>query len=112
MNTPAADIDLIREIYENQPEAAVWVKPVWDSTPDSQESKIVDFRFYYCNLKSEKLSGNPRDQMIGKCILEDRLPDPDPDACQLIFDQCLQVFCSGNILEYSYFSTALGKYLS
>lgn len=110
MSTATPDIELIREICEYQPESAIWVKPVWDNSEVSGAPKIVDFEFHYCNPTSEKLTGQPRDQIVGKCILENKLPDPG--ASQLIFDQCLQVYNSGHILEYSYFSTSLEKYLS
>ncbi|HEY4155311.1 MAG TPA: PAS domain-containing protein, partial [Puia sp.] len=103
-------IRLISEICEEQPEAAVWVKPVWstDGYPDGR--KIVDFQFHYCNPAILDLLGKPAEQIIGKCVLDDRLPDPA--VYQIIFDQCREVYETGRSIQYSYLSKGLGKYIS
>ncbi|MDP4212329.1 MAG: ATP-binding protein [Bacteroidota bacterium] len=105
-----ADIHFIGEIFEHQPEAAVWLKPVSPADGFSGERQIVDFQFHYCNSALLNLTGKARDQIIGRCVLEDKLPDPE--SSQTVFEQCLRVYETGQPEDYSYFSYDLGKCLT
>jgi signal transduction histidine kinase len=110
MQNVETQVDLIRQICEHQPESAVWVTPVWGTDKSSGTEIIKDFAFQYCNAAAEMISGMPGNQLTGKYVLRDRLPDPG--MAETIFEQCLQVYQSGKPLEYTYLSTGLDKYLS
>ncbi|HVG12446.1 MAG TPA: ATP-binding protein [Flavisolibacter sp.] len=104
------DNDLISQICDHLPESVVWVKPVWGDEGPTEEKEIIDFEFQYCNHTTEKITGKAPGELIGKRMRADRLPDPA--SVQLIFEQCLNVYTTGQPLEYTYFSTGLDKYLS
>lgn len=110
MPTLDTQVNLIRQICEDQPESVVWVTPVWGTDKLSGARVIEDFEFQYCNAASEGITGKPPAFLIGKYILRDLLPDPS--SVQLIFNQCVEVYKNGKPLEHSYFSTGLDKFLN
>ncbi|HVG12626.1 MAG TPA: ATP-binding protein [Flavisolibacter sp.] len=107
MHLTIPDNDLIHQICDHLPESVIWVIPIWK---DEDEREIIDFEFQYCNAASEKITGKQRSELIGKRMLADRLPDPA--SVELIFQQCSEVYDSGEPMEYTYFSTGLEKYLT
>jgi PAS domain-containing protein len=110
MEVTQIDISFIQQIFDHQPEATVFVRPVWEGQDHSRHSRITDFEFVYCNAPIRNLNGLTREELIGKRILRDGLPDPG--IRDIIFSQCLQVYETGMPMEYTYFSTELEKYVS
>ncbi|HEX2535223.1 MAG TPA: PAS domain-containing protein [Chitinophagaceae bacterium] len=104
------DISLIVQAFDHQPEATVFVRPVRQANEATGRQEVVDFVFVYCNAAIRNLTGQQPEQVIGRTILQDRLPDPG--FSESIFRQCLQVYESGTPMEFTYFSTTLEKYVS
>lgn len=104
------DLSLIQQIFDHQPEATVLVHPVWGQEEISGANRIVDFQFSYCNDAIQGLNGKTKEELLGKLVLQDKLPDPG--ISETIFTQCLEVYNSGEPLEYSYFSSVLEKYVT
>lgn len=110
MEALEVDLTLIQQIFDHQPEATVLVHPVWQNNPGSNDKTIIDFKFSYCNSAIQGLNGKSKEELIGKLVLADKLPDPG--ICETIFTQCVEVYKTGKPLEYSYFSTVLEKYVT
>ena len=110
MELTQSGVSFIEQIFDHQPEAAVFARPVWDGDPLINQGQIKDFEFAYCNDAIQYLNGKTKDQLVGKCILRDKLPDPG--IHETIFQQCLSVYETGQPMEYTYFSTELEKYVS
>src|SRR5438128_6694113 len=83
--------------------------PVWDGAATKAE-KIIDFEVQYCNIACCNKTGLSKEETLGKRVLADGFPDPTNK--ELKFRQCLQVFQTGEAIEYSYFSTHFQRYFT
>lgn len=99
----------LREICEHQPEAMIWVTPVYNENDFDETGDIVDFKVWYSNPAIIELTGRPREQLVGKCIRADKVPDPS--ITDFIFEQCLQVYTTGEPFHYPYYSEQLDKHI-
>jgi signal transduction histidine kinase len=110
MEATVTTFTFLQQVFDHQPEAAVYVMPVWQQEPSTNEKKIIDFQFLYSNAAIGNLNGQGSDQLLGKSVLADRLPDPG--FCEIIFQQCLYVYQTGKPMQHSYFSNELEKYVT
>jgi signal transduction histidine kinase len=110
MKLRTSDLSFIAQAFDHQPEATVFVRPVWTLNESSGREEIVDFVFEYCNSAISYLNGYTKDELLGKLVLRDKLPDPGFSGS--IFQQCLQVYETGEPMNYTYFSSSLERYVS
>src|SRR5579863_675260 len=99
-------IESLDEIYKFQPESAVWAIPVY--AENAKEKRVKDFQFVYCNPAAINISEIPAEQLVGKHLLMDAIPDTI--TSQMIFQQCLDALETGRPVIHSYVSP-IGKYL-
>ncbi len=99
---------LIAELFDAQPEAVVWTKPVWSS--DAEPPQVTDFEIGYCNQSAVGLLKAPKEKIIGARMLHGNLLDAD--ANQLLFGQMSRVLQTGEHLEHTYYNQHLDKYFS
>jgi signal transduction histidine kinase len=100
---------LIAQLSEHQPEAIVWLKPVYDSSL-SPEQNIIDFEILYCNIAYTKFMDQPKENILLKRVVADHFPDEYTQA--VIFEQCCRVMETEKPLEYAYFNEHFKKYFS
>jgi signal transduction histidine kinase/PAS domain-containing protein len=99
MNVTKPNEQLIADLFDAQPESVIWFKPVWSTKGGEQ---VIDFEAFYCNVT--------KDKVIGARILNTDLLDSSSQ--QMIFEQCLQVWQTGEPLEHTYYNTHLKKYFN
>jgi PAS domain S-box-containing protein len=100
---------LIHQLFDAQPDAAVWFRPVFENE-DDPHSKLLDFEAHYCNQKAAEILGSTADKIAGSRILSSNIMDAV--SRQRILDQCRQVWESGASVEFTYYSPGLDRYLN
>jgi signal transduction histidine kinase len=98
---------LIAQLFDHQPEAVVWFKPVLNSL--SSEQTIIDFEVHYCNIAYTKFMNSTKEKILYKKVIADDFPN-DEYTQSIIFQQCCKVMETEEPLEYSYFNTHFKRY--
>src|SRR5215218_6115225 len=104
-----SDEQLIAQIFDSQPEAAVWFCPVLSGN-GSDKNSIEDFEARYCNLAAAEILGVSPSDVIGAHLMSTSLVDEM--SRNLIFEQCVQVYTTGYPIDFTYFSSGLDRYFS
>lgn len=97
---------LILQLLDAQPDSVVWFQPVFGAPPD--EDQVVEFVAQYCNNAAARILGTSPDNVIGEHLRTSDLMDET--SRNLIFKQCLQVWQSGEPVEFTYYSPAFDSY--
>ena len=96
---------LIEKLFDTQPDSVVWFSPLFDKT-----ETIVDLEVRYCNAAAAAILQAPRTAIIGSRLFSTTLMDKA--STEKIFEQCLQVWHSGQTMEFTYHSPALDRYFN
>ena len=98
------DASLFAELYDVQPQAILWSRPIWSK----DGHRIVDFEYTYSNDEGLKYLNLTREQMNGLVISNS--PTLTPELRKKIFDEMIGVYESGEKSETTVFNPALNKY--
>ena len=100
---------LIMSIVDAQPESVIWFKPVW-SFSINKAAPPSDFEVQYCNKKACEFLQSSKEMLIGQHLLQTAILD---DASkQLIFNQCLKVWETGEQVQGTYYNEKLERYFN
>ncbi|WP_162944527.1 ATP-binding protein [Flavisolibacter nicotianae] len=99
--------NLIAQLFDSQPDSVVWFVPVFDSEGNNV---VIDFEARYCNHSAAQILGISPGQVVGGRLQSTSLLD-DPSV-KLIFQQCLEVWRTGEPLEHSYYSPGFERYFN
>lgn len=98
------DPKLIAQLFDLQPDAVVWYKPVFE------DDQIIDFEYRYCNAAASTLLGvsvqDVRDTTLKQCTFLDEI------TRNHIFEQCVTVFHEEEPVEFTYYSPMFRSYLN
>lgn len=100
---------LISELFDTQPDSVVWFIPVF-SNGQSAEHLVSDFHPKYCNTAACKILGSEKSKVLEQPLL--RSPLLDEVSRSRIFEQCLQVWKTGEPIEFTYHSPGIDKYFN
>lgn len=100
---------LISQLFDTQPDSVVWFIPVF-SNGEGADSLVSDFHPKYCNAAACKILGSDKAKVVEQPLLRSTLLDEVSRS--LIFEQCLQVWKSGEPIEFTYHSPGLDKYFN
>lgn len=103
------DERLITELFDAQPDAVLWMKPLY-TADNNRESKITDFVVCYYNKAAAALMGITQQGALRKCLVNDNIPAGIPG--QIAFEQSLDVFLKGTSQEFTYFDPLLEKHFN
>lgn len=98
---------LISQLFDNQPDSVVWFSPVFDNI---NSGNVVDFEAQYCNYTAVKILGANRADVIGARLKDTRLMDEA--SVHLVYQQCLEVWNTGEPIEYTYYSPGFDRYFN
>lgn len=104
MNQEQYDSQLFSELYDVQPQAVVWMQPIWDEKGDT----IIDFEFVYSNEEGLNYLKLTRAQFTGLRLTDS--PTLDPELKKLVFAELIQVFQTGIVSKTNIYNAALNKY--
>jgi len=104
MHIIPTDTQLFSELYDDHPQAIVWMQPIWDEG----KNRIIDFHYKYANEEALKYMNISREQMpeltvFNSYTLNDELR-------KKIFEEMLNVHSTGIKSETSIFNPVLNKY--
>src|ERR1700709_721905 len=97
---------LVAQLFEHQPEAVVWFKPIFNSS--SFKETIIDFEIHYCNIAYTKFMRVEKNNILFKRVMADCFPDEYTRS--VIFQQCCKVMETEAPLEHSYYNHHFNKY--
>jgi signal transduction histidine kinase len=104
MNETQYDTRLFAELYDVQPQAILWSKPIWDR----EGAAIIDFAFTYCNEEGLNYLNITREQQKDLCISNTpTLPD---SLREKVLDEMIWVYTTGEKSETNLYNPALNKY--
>lgn len=104
MNEDRNDIQVFSELFDVQPQAICWLRPI--RTEDSKQ--VIDFEFTYCNDEGLRYLNLTREQQQG--LLLSQSPTVTDDLRKLFFKEMLHVLETGERLKSNIFNPALNKY--
>lgn len=96
---------LIAHLFDTQLDSVMWFVPVYQH---HDCSAIIDFETRYCNQAAADIFALTPEQIKGELLLSSSLVDKE--ARQRVFEQCLQVLVTGEMLEFTYHSSRLDRY--
>jgi signal transduction histidine kinase len=104
MNARLKDTALFTELYDVQPQAIVWLSPVWND----DHSAVSDFEYTYCNPEALRYLGISRDQastlrLSNSHTVSDFLRDE-------IMSELIQILDTGESSATNIYNAALNKY--
>jgi signal transduction histidine kinase len=98
------DDQLYSELFDVQPQAIVWMKPVW-----SEDGKqITDFEFSYANEEGLRYLNLTREQMKG--LLLSVSPTVSEELRASFMQEMIRVYQTGEKSETNIYNPALNKY--
>ena len=104
MHETQYDSQLFAELYDVQPQAIVWSRPIC-----SQDGKrIIDFEYTYSNDEGLKYLNLSREQLEGLTISNS--PTLTDELRKKIFDEMMMIYMTGKRSETAFFNPALNKY--
>ncbi len=96
----------VTKLFDRQPDSVIWFTPVFSS-----DKKVpVDFKVGYCNTAACHILKATKEQVLKSRLLSTTLMDEV--SRQRIFDQCMQVWNTGEHVEFTYHSPGMDKYFS
>ncbi len=98
------DAQLFAELYDVQPQAIVWSRPI--RSKDGE--KIIDFEYTYSNDEGLNYLNLSRAQLAGLTISNS--PTLTDELRKSIFDEMMMVYTTGQKSETAFFNPALNKY--
>ena len=107
MLMPDVDQSLIRELLDTHTESVIWFKAILSANVNGIE-QLEDFHVGYCNNAACEFLNAPPEKVIGTSLKESILVDKQ--SSQIIFEQCLRVYESGQREEFIYYNQKLQKH--
>jgi signal transduction histidine kinase len=98
------DDQLFSELFDVQPQAIVWLKPVWSG----EGGRIVDFEFAYANEEGLRYLNLTREQQKG--LLLSNTPTVSEELRARFLQEMIQVYKTGEKSETALYNPALNKY--
>lgn len=102
MSENSPDTELFAELYDVQPQAIIWLRPIWSN------DVIVDFEFAYCNDEALSYLNLRREQLKGLCLSNS--PTMTDPLRRRFLSEMIQVFTTGRQSETAFYNPALNKY--
>ncbi|MDQ3279609.1 MAG: PAS domain-containing protein [Bacteroidota bacterium] len=99
---------LIAQLFDNQPDSVVWFRPILNNISDPKT--VVDFEAQYANNAAARMLGVERANVLGARLNVSNLMDKD--SVHLIYSQCLEVWQTGEAIEYTYYSPGFDRYFN
>ncbi|MFL5742705.1 MAG: ATP-binding protein [Flavisolibacter sp.] len=96
---------LLLSLLDRQPNAVVYYSPIFQN---NRSKVVIDFRVAYCNEESAKETGVSISELENQQV--SLLPRTDQKTRELIFQQLMEVYSSGESSESTYYNSDLGKY--
>ncbi|HEX8516683.1 MAG TPA: PAS domain-containing protein [Bacteroidia bacterium] len=103
-----ADQAIVTHLFDSQPDAILWYVPCFEN--DNADSKPVDFRIGYCNLAASQALKLPKSKVTGSLLRSTNIIEEELRL--KIWEQCLQVWESGESLEFSYYHPESQKHFN
>jgi signal transduction histidine kinase/sarcosine oxidase delta subunit len=103
------DEKLIQELLDAQPDSVTWFQPVFERSGDAT-SPVIDFEVGYCNNRAAQVLDSSPAQVSGTRLLRSSLMDSV--SLQRIFQQCFQVWNTGQAIEFTYHSPGKDRYFN
>jgi hypothetical protein len=103
MNENPYDAQIFSELFDVQPQAMIWLKPVMD-----EQQQVVDFEFSYCNEEGFKYLNIGPDQPHQMRLSTTTTATEELRA--RFFNEMLTVYQTGQKMESDFFNPALNKY--
>jgi signal transduction histidine kinase len=104
LNVMQNDDQVFSELFDVQPQAIVWLKPVWSE--DGQ--RIADFEFAYCNEEGLRYLNLTREQMKGLRLSVS--PTVSDELREQFMQEIIRVYQTGERSETDIYNPALNKY--
>jgi signal transduction histidine kinase len=101
----APDERLIEKLFDTQPDSVVWFSPLFN-----ESGTLVDFEVRYCNAAAAVILRASREKIIGSRLQSSVLIDRA--SIDKIFAQSLQVWESGQTVEFTYHNAGLDRYFN
>ena len=99
---------VIAQLFDNQPDAVIWLLPLFSDT--SSNEQIIDFETQYANQAAIRMLGSSSSAIVGTRLLANQRVDST--STKIIFSQCCEVWKSGIPLEYTYYNPGLDRYFN
>jgi signal transduction histidine kinase len=106
MNLEKIEEHLVVSFFEQQPQPAFWMTPVWG--PDQQ---IIDFEYRYCNQEFYAYTGLTPEQVMGNRLFNSPAIS-DHDHRKRLFKEILDVYFNGQRMQSWLYNTDLKRYYS
>jgi PAS domain-containing protein len=97
---------LIAELFDAQPLAVLWFKPIWSN---EQDPHIIDFEYSYCNKEAINYTGFSKEQIIGLRVKSS--PLLNPQGRKWVFDELMDVFLTCKQTDSHYYNEVLEKHV-
>ncbi|MCW3078206.1 MAG: hypothetical protein JWO32_2815 [Bacteroidetes bacterium] len=98
------DPNLISRLFDTQPDSVVWFIPVY------LNDEVADFEVGYCNTAACEILKASRSEVLGSRLKTSVLMDET--SRQRILEQCMEVWKSGEFIEFTYHSPYIDKYFN
>lgn len=98
------DDQLFSELFDVQPQAIAWLKPIWSE----DGGHIIDFEFAYCNEEGLRYLNLTREQQKG--LLLSNSPTVSEELRARFMEEMIRVYETGEKSETSLYNPALNKY--
>lgn len=98
------DAGLFSELFDVQPQAICWFKPI----RREQDQQVIDFEFTYCNDEGLRYLNLTREHQQGLRLSV--TPTLTEELRKTVFNEMLHVLESGEKVEANIFNPALNKY--
>lgn len=105
-NERDAGYKLITQLFDTQPDAVVWFIPKFEGNNPIP----ADFEVGYCNTAATFILNAPKHEVIGAHLKTTSLMDPTSRL--RILEQCLEVWQTGESVEYTYYSPGMNKHFN
>lgn len=110
MTTPHRQEDLLdarlfEEFYGGQPQAVIWLKPVWSN----DQQQIVDFAYTYANREGLEYLNLKPGQL--KTLTIKNSPSISDEARRPVFEEMGRIYETGQKVATSIFNPALNKHV-
>jgi signal transduction histidine kinase len=104
MDETKNDLQLFAELYDVQPQAIVWMRPLWNEN----KSNITDFEYAYANNEGLKYLNLTEEQFAG--LLLSNSPTLTNEMRLQVLEEMRTVYITGEKSETSIYNPALHKY--
>jgi PAS domain-containing protein len=101
----ATEQTLITQLFDMQPDAVIWFIPKFS---DTDQHVPVDFLVGYCNTAASIILKVSKDELTGGSLRTSDLIDDQ--TRQHVWEQCQEIWKTGQHKEFTYFSPMAQKY--